>query len=249
MTLATSFAALSVCSIVALATGCSSAGATDAASSNSDSTEALSTASYSPSTAVAYAVSHWSDGVGECAEFVYDCLSAGHLSIGATAWVPTLVSELASVDYEEHTGNVEASAEAGDVVVFSTASGSAFCGPGPVNGVACGHTCFVTVGGSSPSSIKVDCHNTAHHEIAVSAFFGEYPHFRVYHTAAGASGSGGSGTGGTSGSGCYSNTLGENVADNACVEESSGSWFQCDNGSWVPRASDPTACSSVTPYN
>ena len=130
---------------------------------------------------------------------------------------------------------------------FDFAGGSAFCGPGPVEGVACGHTCFVTVGGSSASAIKVDCHNTAHSGAAVSYFLGEYPHYRIYHTASGAGGGGGGSSGG-SGEGCYSSTLGEDVTDNACVETSADVWYQCDNGTWVPRFSDPTACSSVHPY-
>jgi hypothetical protein len=238
---------LLVVSATALAAGCSAA--PEDTTSGEASEEALSTASYSPAAAVAFAQSHWSDGVGECAEFVFDCLHAGGLGIAATAWVPTLVSELSSIRYEEHEGGGSASASAGDVVVFSTAGGSAFCGPGPVEGVACGHTCFVVAGGSSASSIEVDCHNTAHSGAAVSYFLGEYPHYRIYHTAAGAhGGSSGGGASGGSGDGCYSSTLGENVADDACVETSADLWYQCDSGTWVPRFSDPTACSSVHPY-
>ncbi len=228
-----SFAALGV-----LAAGCSSPPEDTASGGASE--EALSTASYSPAAAVAFAQSHWSDGVGECAEFVYDCLHAGGLGLAATAWVPTLVSELSSIRYEEHEGSGAAAASAGDVVVFSTGGGSAFCGPGPIEGVACGHTCLVTVGGSSASAIEVDCHNTAHSGAAVSYFLSEYPHYRIYHTASGARGG--------SGEGCYSSTLGEDVADDACVETSADVWYQCDDGTWVPRFSDATACSSVHPY-
>ncbi len=231
---------LLACTAVGLAsmtTGCSSAAETDAASDDSANAEALSTASYSSSTAVAYARAHWSNGVGECAEFVYDCLHAGGLGLAKTAWVPTLVSELASVRYEDHQGSGAVSASAGDVVVFSTKGGSAFCGPGPVEGVACGHTCLVVEGGSSAAAIKVDCHNAALSDAAVSYFLKEYPHYRVYHTASG-----------SSGEGCYSATLGKDVDDNACVQTDSGDWYQCDSGSWVVRDTDPTACSSVTAY-
>ena len=50
---------------------------------------------------------------------------------------------------------------------------------------------------------------------------------------------------GSSASGCYSGTLGENVSANACVQNRANrAWYQCDNGSWVDRASDPEACSS-----
>jgi hypothetical protein len=60
-------------------------------------------------------------------------------------------------------------------------------------------------------------------------------------------GSGGtSGGGGGSGAGCYSSTLGREVVDNACVESSTG-WWQCDNGTWVDRWTDPTACNGVYP--
>ena len=240
-------AAATALALAALVVGCSSAPA-DATSGGGANEEALSTASYSPATAVAFARSHWSDGIGECAEFVYDCLHAGGLGLAATAWVPTLVSELSSISYEEHHGSGSASAAAGDVVVFSTAGGGAFCGPGPVEGTACGHTCFVTAGGSSASSIKVDCHNTAHDEVPVSYFLGEYPHYRIYHTASGAGGGSGGGGSRSGGEGCYSSTLGKDVADNACVQTSSGGWYQCDDGTWVPRSSDPTACSSVSAY-
>ena len=55
----------------------------------------------------------------------------------------------------------------------------------------------------------------------------------------------GSGGSGSSAGGCYSGTLGENVSANACVQSRSNrAWYQCDNGSWVDRASDPESCSS-----
>jgi hypothetical protein len=58
--------------------------------------------------------------------------------------------------------------------------------------------------------------------------------------------SGGHSTGG--GSGCYSNTLGNEEPDNACVQSKYDSrWYQCDNGSWVNRWTDPTACNGVHP--
>jgi len=52
----------------------------------------------------------------------------------------------------------------------------------------------------------------------------------------------------SSGAGCFSNTLGREMPDNACVQSrADGLWYQCDNGSWVDRFSDPEACSSVHP--
>ena len=55
--------------------------------------------------------------------------------------------------------------------------------------------------------------------------------------------------GGTSGgAGCYSGTLGKEMPDNACVQSKFDDlWYQCDNGSWVDRWSDPTACNGVHP--
>ena len=64
--------------------------------------------------------------------------------------------------------------------------------------------------------------------------------------ALGGSGGTSGGGGGGSGTGCYSSTLGREVVDNACVEDSAG-WWQCDNGSWVDRFTDPTACNGVYP--
>jgi hypothetical protein len=59
---------------------------------------------------------------------------------------------------------------------------------------------------------------------------------------------GGSGGGGGGGAGCHSDTLGRQVEDNACVQSRSDSkWYQCNNGTWVDRWTDPTACASVHP--
>ena len=59
---------------------------------------------------------------------------------------------------------------------------------------------------------------------------------------------GGGGGGGNGGASCYSDTLGREMADNACVQSKFDDlWYQCDNGSWVDRWSDPTACNGVYP--
>lgn len=56
---------------------------------------------------------------------------------------------------------------------------------------------------------------------------------------------GGTKSGGAS---CYSGTLGKSMPDNACVESKyDGLWYQCDNGGWVDRWTDPTACNGVHP--
>lgn len=51
-------------------------------------------------------------------------------------------------------------------------------------------------------------------------------------------------------SACYSNTLGREMPANACVQSASNSaWYQCDDGEWVDRWEDPTACDGVYPIN
>jgi len=55
-------------------------------------------------------------------------------------------------------------------------------------------------------------------------------------------------TGGGGGAGCYSDTLGKEVANNTCVQSKYDNlWYQCDSGHWVDRWTDPAACSSVHP--
>ena len=64
----------------------------------------------------------------------------------------------------------------------------------------------------------------------------------------GSDGGGGGGGGGTSGAGCYSGTLGQDVPENTCVESVyDGLWYQCDNGSWIDRWSDPNPCVAEYP--
>ncbi len=61
-------------------------------------------------------------------------------------------------------------------------------------------------------------------------------------------GGGGGGGGGNSGASCYSGTLGKSMPMNACVQSKYDDlWYQCDDGSWVDRWSDPTACNGVHP--
>ena len=58
----------------------------------------------------------------------------------------------------------------------------------------------------------------------------------------------GGGGGGGGGAGCYSHTLGREEPDNACVQSrSDGLWYQCANGSWVDRWTDPAACNGIHP--
>ena len=54
--------------------------------------------------------------------------------------------------------------------------------------------------------------------------------------------------GASGGAACYSSTLAHEVPDNACVQSQfDGLWYQCANGAWVDRWSDPHACNGVHP--
>jgi hypothetical protein len=56
------------------------------------------------------------------------------------------------------------------------------------------------------------------------------------------------GGGGGGGAGCYSHTLAREMPDNACVQSRfDGLWYQCANGAWVDRWSDPAPCNGVHP--
>ena len=56
------------------------------------------------------------------------------------------------------------------------------------------------------------------------------------------------GGGGTTGAGCYSGTLGKEIPENTCLQSKFDMlWYQCSNGSWVDRWSDPDACNGVYP--
>jgi hypothetical protein len=65
----------------------------------------------------------------------------------------------------------------------------------------------------------------------------------------GASGGGSSsGGGGSTAKGCYSDTLGKEMPANACVQSKyDDQWYQCDDGAWVDRWTDPSACDGVYP--
>jgi hypothetical protein len=68
-------------------------------------------------------------------------------------------------------------------------------------------------------------------------------------SGSGSGSSSGSSSGGTSsGTGCYSDTLGKQMPANACVQsEYDSQWYQCDDGNWVDRWTDPTACNGTYP--
>jgi GH25 family lysozyme M1 (1,4-beta-N-acetylmuramidase) len=75
----------------------------------------------------------------------------------------------------------------------------------------------------------------------VNRYDGATPCGAVYPYNGGGHSSGG-------GAGCYSQTLGATEPDNACVQsKGSDAWYQCDDGNWVDRWTDPTACNGVYP--
>lgn len=68
-----------------------------------------------------------------------------------------------------------------------------------------------------------------------------------YGGSAGGSGGGGTPTPPTTTT-CYSGTLERDMPQNACVESKfDGEWYQCSNGQWVDRWSDPEACNGEFP--
>jgi hypothetical protein len=180
-----------------VAAGCSASssgeGADETGAAGASDALTASAVTYSATSAVAYATSHWDDGVGECAQFTSDSLRAGHLNIGEITWVPDLLAALHAYGFEEHQAGTSAAASRGDVVFFSDAAGSRFCQANDADEDNCGHVCLVTVAGTSDATILVDCHNNAHHEIPVADILGGgYSVYRVYHLH-------GTGSGGSSG--------------------------------------------------
>ena len=74
--------------------------------------------------------------------------------------------------------------------------------------------------------------------------FGRTVPSEIWHWEVWSAGSGYAGGG--SKVGCHSDTLGREVAANACVQSHiDRKWYQCNGGRWVNRWSDPMACSSV----
>ncbi len=177
-------AAASLLAVLSVA-GCSSAAAEDTGTTEGSSSQDLTLGAYNASTAVAYAGKHWSDGVGLCSEFTSKALRAGGLDIPVLPYVPNLEKALSTVKFEEHRkGSSTVSAEPGDVIIFSNATGSRFCIDHSSDEHNCGHTCLVTVGGAGESNILADCHNNAHHHIAIGdELSGGYTTYRVYHVA------------------------------------------------------------------
>jgi len=71
---------------------------------------------------------------------------------------------------------------------------------------------------------------------------------RIEYAESVLSANGGSSGGASSAKGCYSDTLEKEMQANACVQSRYDSaWYQCDDGSWVDRWNDPTACDGVYP--
>jgi hypothetical protein len=147
----------------------------------SDGVAANKTSGYQPSAAVAYADENWDDGVGLCAQFATDSMIAGSYPIDEITYVPTLFDALQGVPYEEHTEGDDPDATAGDVVIYSDATGDSFCDDDG-DEYNCGHTCIVSTGGEGEGTITVDCHNNAHYQLPLGDILGGgYSTYRIYH--------------------------------------------------------------------
>jgi len=148
--------------------------------------------SYQPAKAVSYADAHWGDGVGLCAQFTSASVSAGGVPLTYT-WVPDIVTALSGVAYDEYSpSNTSVQARAGDIVVYSNATGNEFCQTHNVNERNCGHVGLVATSGNATTA-TADFHNGAHHHLGIKYILEgttvgpsshQYSTFRVYHVAA-----------------------------------------------------------------
>ena len=152
------------------------------------------TSGYSPSAAVSYADQHWDDGQGLCAEFTSRSLRAGSLAIDVITYVPTLLTALSQAPYDEHAQGDSPTAAAGDAVIYSDDTGSAFCDDDS-DEYNCGHACIVATGGTGEDTITVDCHNNAHYHLPLGYILGTgYSTYRIYHLSGGSQASAPPGT-------------------------------------------------------
>jgi hypothetical protein len=183
--------------------GDSGAGGSDAGASSSDAgvcgtgnvnqqSSNATWSAYNPANAVAYADAQWSNGVGLCAQFTSASVTAGGVAMSYT-WVPDIVTALSGVAYDEYSpSQTSIQAAAGDIVVYSNATGGDFCQTHQANSRNCGHVGLVVTAGNA-STATADFHNSAHHHLAlkyilegttVSPASSKYSTFRVYHVAA-----------------------------------------------------------------
>lgn len=217
---------------------------------------ALDLSQYSPAQAVAYADQNWDDGVGECAQFTSDSLIAGGAQIGEYTFVPDLLAALQSlpIAYDEYNdGNTTVGGQAGDVVIFSDASGSSFCIPSSPDENNCGHAGIVVQSGGSIDTILADFHNNAHYHLAIGDILGDgYTTLRVYHVAALAGGaspsasSGGASTSAPSGgdsTGSQDDSAPSCSSDADCNGGATGSGVVCsDQGVCIDGCHSDTDC-------
>ena len=171
--------------------GASDAGLCGGGNVNEQSSNATWSA-YQPSKAITYADANWSNGVGLCAQFTSASVTAGGVKLSYT-WVPDIVTALSGVAYDEYSpSNTNVNAAAGDIVVYSNATGNSFCQTHSVNERNCGHVGLVVTAGTAATA-TADFHNGAHHHLGikyilegttVSPTSPKYSTFRVYHVAA-----------------------------------------------------------------
>jgi hypothetical protein len=163
--------------------------------------------------------------------------------------------------YGQTHGTIHGSPSVGDAVVFDYEGGGVADHVAIVTEVNANGTIESVSGdwGGSGSS-EAAFSSTSHVDMNVPAYaavVGSRPAvigmtISAFVSPAGG-GSSGSAGGGTpappdTAAGCFSDTLDKEMPANACVQSASdGQWYQCDNGSWVDRWNDPTACDGTYP--
>ena len=157
--------------------------------------------------------------------------------------------------YGQNHGTLHSTPAVGDAVVFDYSGGGVADHVAIVTQVNSNGT-IETVSGDWGGESGSEAHfsSTSHADLNTPAYAGDVgstPDI-MGMTISGfisPSGTGGSPPPSSGGSaGCYSDTLGREMPANACVQCSSDSaWYQCDNGSWVDRWTDPTACDGTYP--
>ena len=124
--------------------------------------KASAASSYDPDKAIAYAAANWNNGVGLCAEFVSNCLTAGGVSIMQKK-VSGLESALRTGGYGTLYKLTSSATQWGQVAKMSDNSGKVKVGdPLFTYCSVCGYTHAVICGGVDSSGyITIYAHNSA----------------------------------------------------------------------------------------
>jgi hypothetical protein len=255
--------ATAVCSSILVA-GCSSPAGQDASEPSSSNSEAISTQSIA-NVALANvgkgacttnskggqgfdSSCHGNGGSAEywCADFArWAWAEAGANTAGLTAAAGSFYV------YGQNHGTLHSSPRIGDAVVFNYKGGGYADHVAIVVRVNSNNT-IETVSGDwgGHSGSEAEFSITSRADLNAPAYpgvVGSYPGIMGMRIS-GFISPAGAGNPPPSGGGCYSNTLGREMPSNACVQSRSDDlWYQCDNGRWVDRWNDPTACNGVHP--